>query len=119
MGFGVILYFFPLLMLTVSLLTYVVASFALLLPLSGLELILSTAFKFFLKQRVSRLVGGMDEAECSLRSKLAYGLFCLFVCHIGVCVYISIQGIKWRLGQRFNHLHPNKFTHFCRTFKAE
>lgn len=119
MGFGVILYFFPLLMLTVSLLTYVVASFALLLPLSGLELILLTAFKFFLKQRVSRLVGGMDEAESSLRSKLAYGLFCLFVCHIGVCVYISIQGIKWRLDQRFNHLHPNKFTFFGRTFKAE
>lgn len=26
----------------------------------------------------------MSEAESSLRSKLAYGLFCLLACHVGV-----------------------------------
>ena len=58
---------------------------SLAIPVCGLEIILPTAFKLSLKQESIGLVE-MGEAESSLRSKLAYGLFCLLACHVGVRV---------------------------------
>lgn len=60
--------------LLVSVLTYSSIFGPPAIPVCGLEIILPTVFKSFLKQESMGLLGG-DGAEGSLRSKLAYGLF--------------------------------------------
>lgn len=59
-------------------------------------------------------------AEGSFRSKLAYDLFCLLACHVGVYVLYFQQRneVNARAEVSFNHQHPNNFTHFYRSFKA-